>query len=77
MTRSLILAIACRPAARLSAEPGIPPAIGPHVGLDAADFAGVPSWAPSDRIVGTYYFYRCDSQSRSHIINGDGGDALT
>jgi hypothetical protein len=64
----------------LAAEPAtrpIPPAFGPHVNLKADDFAGVPSFKPQDRIVGTYYFYWYDSRTRAHLVNGDGSDALT
>ena len=62
------------------AAPGareIPPAVGPHVNLKAADFAEAKSFRSTDRIVGTYYFYWYDAPSKSHIVDGDGSDALT
>ena len=55
----------------------IPPAFGPHVNLAAADFREAESFKSSDRIVGTYYFYWYDCYSKSHIVDGDGSDALT
>ena len=55
----------------------IPPAFGPHVGLTEKDFAGTQSFTPKDRIVGTYYFYWYCAQTKEHIVNGDGSDALT
>lgn len=59
------------------AQREIPPAFGPYVNLKTADFAGAKSFRGSDRIVGTYYFYWYDAPSKSHIIDGDGTDALT
>jgi outer membrane lipoprotein-sorting protein len=55
----------------------IPPAFGPYVNLKPADFQEAESFKNSDRIVGTYYFYWYDSASKSHIVDGDGSDALT
>ena len=55
----------------------IPPAFGPHVNLKPANFHEAESFRSSDRIVGTYYFYWYDSHSKSHLVNGDGSDALT
>jgi Domain of unknown function (DUF5010) len=56
---------------------GIPPAFGRHVNLTAKDFAESTSFASTNKIVGTYYFYWYDSYSGSHIRNPDGTDALT
>ena len=55
----------------------IPPAFGPYVNLKAGDFEETRSFKSSDRIVGTYYFYWYDSYSKSHLVDGDGSDALT
>jgi hypothetical protein len=55
----------------------IPPAFGPCVNPKPADFAEATSFRGTDRIVGTYYFYWYDGPSRSHLIDGDGTDALT
>jgi hypothetical protein len=55
----------------------IPSAFGPHVNLSSRDFAGVPSFARDQKIVGTYYFYWYDSQSGAHLTNPGGTDALT
>lgn len=63
--------------AALGAAPEIPPAFGPHVNLAPADFANVPSFSATQRIVGTYFFYWYDSSTKEHIIDGDGTDALT
>jgi hypothetical protein len=57
--------------------PEIPPAFGPHVNLKPADFPGTSSFSPTERIVGTYYFYWYCAQTQEHILNGDGSDALT
>ncbi len=59
------------------AQREIPPAFGPHVNLKPADFAGAKSFRNTDRIVGTYYFYWYDAPTKSHVIDGDGSDALT
>jgi Domain of unknown function (DUF5010) len=67
-------------AALASAAPQreIPPAFGPHINLAAKDFAGARSFKPSDRIVGTYYFYWYNADTREHIVNPeDGSDGLT
>jgi len=60
-----------------AAEHEIPPAFGPHVNPTARDFAGGESFTTEDRIVGTYYFYWYDIYTKSHIMDGDGTDALT
>ena len=60
-----------------AAEKEIPPAFGPHVKLSATDFSGIKSFTGRDKIVGTYYFYWYESYSGSHILDGDGSDALT
>jgi hypothetical protein len=62
------------------AAPGpreIPPAFGRYVNLQPADFAQARSFTSADRIVGTYYFYWYCAQTKEHIIDGDGTDALT
>jgi len=71
------LALTGFPTISVAAPREIPPAYGPCVNLSAKDFAGSKSFGQKDRIVGTYYFYWYDSNSKSHIINGDGTDALT
>ena len=55
----------------------IPPAFGPYINLKPDDFAEAKSFRSNDRIVGTYYFYWYDAPTRTHILNGDGSDALT
>jgi hypothetical protein len=62
---------------KLFAAPAIPPAFGSSTNLATKDFAGVPSFGATQRIVGTYFFYWYDVYSKSHIIDGDGTDALT
>lgn len=64
------------PAASGAMNP-IPPAFGPHINLTASDFAQGRSYTTEDRIVGTYYFYWYDIETRSHIIDHDGTDAQT
>lgn len=60
-----------------AAEHEIPPAFGPYVRLTEEDFADSKSFTAKERIVGTYFFYWYDSQTKEHIIDGDGTDALT
>lgn len=61
----------------VAAERTIPPAFGPHINLNEADFADSRSFSAGDRIVGTYFFYWYDVHSKAHILDGDGSDALT
>lgn len=76
--RVLVLAsLAAGLLAAHGAERPIPPAFGPHVGLGEADFALAESFHRTNRIVGTYYFYWYDAESKEHILNADGSDALT
>jgi hypothetical protein len=56
-------------------QPPIPPAPGPYIRPDAASFGR--SFAKDQRIVGTYYFYWYDADSKAHVIDHDGSDALT
>jgi hypothetical protein len=55
----------------------IPPAFGPHVNLTEKAFAEAKSFRASERIVGTYYFYWYDAESKAHVVDHDGTDALT
>jgi len=55
----------------------IPPAFGPYVNLTTNDFAGSHTFSSQDKVVGTYYFYWYDVDSKSHVVDGDGTDALT
>ncbi len=55
----------------------IPPASGPYINLKSRDLAFTRTFGPKDRIVGTYYFYWYNVQTKEHILNGDGSDALT
>lgn len=57
--------------------PVVHPPIGPHVGLGAADFEGVPSYGKDDRLVMTPYFYWYDVFTGEHLVDADGSDALT
>ncbi len=58
-------------------ERPIPSALGPYVNLKESDFARTKSFGPDDKIVMTHYFYWYDVESQTHIIDGDGTDALT
>jgi len=55
----------------------LPGAFGPFTHLTAEDFTGSQTFRAQDRIVGTYYFYWYDNDSKEHILDGDGTDALT
>ncbi|MCC7476329.1 MAG: DUF5010 domain-containing protein [Pirellulales bacterium] len=60
-----------------SEEHPIPPAYGPHTNPAESDFQRAKSFAATDRIVGTYYFYWYDAPSKDHVWYEDGGDMLT
>ena len=64
-------------AGRPATAAAINPPIGPYVNLTERHFAGVPSFAATNRLALTPYFYWYDSYSQSHLLNGDGSDALT
>jgi hypothetical protein len=55
--------------------PARPP--GAFFPLKARDHQGAASFQKSQPIVGTTYFYWYDIESKAHIIDGDGSDALT
>jgi hypothetical protein len=57
--------------------PAIPDAFGPFIRLQEQDFRESHSFRTGDRLVGTYYFYWYDIETKSHIIDHDGTDALT
>ena len=61
-----------------AADPPIPPPFGPHVHPTPADFVGAHSFASTNRLVGTYYFYWYCTDTKEHIINSENGsDGLT
>jgi Domain of unknown function (DUF5010) len=74
---AILLPLGFSPLAFGQAPPRIPPAYGPYVNLTDRDFADAKTFSNQDRIVGTYYFYWYDVHSKSHVIDGDGTDALT
>jgi hypothetical protein len=47
------------------------------VRLSAKDFADSKSFRSDDRIVATYFFYWYNADTKEHIVNPDGSDALT
>jgi len=55
----------------------IAPPAGTHLGLNAADHAGLPSFAAGQPILGTYFFYWYHDGTGAHYRNHDGSDALT
>lgn len=72
----VLLAVWCGSAAGQGRElPARPP--GEYFGLRATDHEGAGSFARGEPLVGTTYFYWYDIESKRHIINGDGSDALT
>jgi hypothetical protein len=50
---------------------------GEFFALEAKDHKGTDSFKSGEPIVGTTYFYWYDIETKSHIIDGDGTDALT
>lgn len=74
----LFVAVGCSISASHAAElQEIPSAFGPHINLTEAAFVEAQSFHASNRIVGTYYFYWYDADSKAHIVDPDGTDALT
>ncbi|MDH7568470.1 MAG: DUF5010 domain-containing protein [Armatimonadota bacterium] len=55
-------------------RPPDPP--GPYSRLRPDDLKAVRSFARTDRVVGTYFFYWYDVHSGAHFVNRDGTDAL-
>ena len=71
----LLLVFCFTPALADDVLPGKPP--GEFFPLKASDHRDEPSFKQGQPIVGTTYFYWYDIDSKSHIINHDGTDALT
>ncbi|MCC6494392.1 MAG: DUF5010 domain-containing protein [Pirellulales bacterium] len=55
----------------------LPAAFGPFTNPSKEAWEGSRSFASGDRLVGVYYFYWYDDVTKTHLINGDGSDALT
>jgi hypothetical protein len=71
----LILCLCCAMAVAEDVLPEKPP--GEFFPLRQADHKDTDSFKQSQPIVGTTYFYWYDIDTKSHIIDGDGTDALT
>jgi len=71
----LLLCVLCGNLAADSRLPKQPP--GKYFSLQAKDHKGADSFKLGQPIVGTSYFYWYDIDTKSHIIDGDGTDALT
>jgi len=71
----LILYLCCAIAAAAQTLPEKPP--GEFFPLQKADHKHADSFEQGQPIVGTTYFYWYDIDTKSHIIDGDGTDALT
>ena len=71
----LVLSLCCAIAAADDVLPEKPP--GGFFPLRQADHQDADSFDQGRPIVGTTYFYWYDIDTKSHIINGDGTDALT
>src|SRR4030042_1126476 len=50
---------------------------GRYFPLQAKDHLNAPSFEPGRPVVGTTFFYWYDIDTGSHIVDGDGSDALT
>ena len=61
----------------MASQHPIPSAYGAHTHPSSTDFSQAVSFKTGDRLVGTYYFYWYDNGTGSHVIDGDGSDALT
>src|SRR6266511_2645002 len=77
IARATVLAFLMTSALHAAAPPpAIPRAFGPHANPSLNDFTGATSFSATQRIVGTYFFYWYDVDSKEHILDGDGTDAL-
>jgi hypothetical protein len=72
---AMVLFLCCAIAAAAGTLPERPP--GEFFPLHKADHEHADSFKHGQPIVGTTYFYWYDIDTKSHIINGDGTDALT
>jgi hypothetical protein len=63
--------------AQPQAAVGILPPIGTNTFLTDVDFLRSSTYASSNRLVATSYFYWYDVFSNAHLVNSDGSDALT
>ncbi len=75
MSVILILALASPPLSPPEAIPPRPP--GKHWPLSADAHQGAPTFREGRPVLGTTYFYWYDFDSKQHIIDPDGTDALT
>jgi len=71
----LMLLICCSSSAQLPELPATPP--GRFFPLKPGDHKNAASFAQGQPVVGTTYFYWYDIDTRAHIVDGDGTDALT
>ncbi|MFM1941098.1 MAG: hypothetical protein RI897_80 [Verrucomicrobiota bacterium] len=55
----------------------INPPLGPYTNLRPEHFADALSYAPTNRIITTPFFYWYDAPTGAHLLNADGSDALT
>ncbi|MBI3919833.1 MAG: DUF5010 domain-containing protein [Armatimonadetes bacterium] len=60
----------------LLAEFQLPKPPGPFCALQADQLKEVKSYRADEPVIGTYFFYWYNDQTREHFINGDGTDAL-
>lgn len=70
----IVLLAASLGASDLPADFTLSPPPGPHVGAPAGELATFRSKTP---LIATSYFYWYDAQSKAHVIDHDGTDALT
>ncbi|MCL5097548.1 MAG: DUF5010 domain-containing protein [Candidatus Omnitrophica bacterium] len=68
--------VGCAPLA-MAQNHEIPGPVGPYIGLGPKGFEDARSFRGDDRIVGATYFYWYNVQTKEHVLNGDGSDALT
>ncbi len=77
MSLALPLILASILGADLPADFKLPPPPGKIVAHDPAEAAKARSVAAGTPLIVTTYFYWYDAQSKAHVINPDGSDALT
>ena len=71
------LALVTLAAADLPADFALSNAPGPHIKPKATDQKQADGFRSGEPVIATTYFYWYDIETKAHIVNHDGSDALT
>ena len=74
---ALVLLLGAAPRGELAADFALPPPPGPHVGVAAEAPGNLTTFRSAAPLIATSYFYWYDAQSKAHVVDHDGTDALT